>query len=96
MKTLIKIENYQKATILKRINRFVVRLKIKNKNIFGHLNNTGKLEEFIKKGKVGLVLPTQNKGKLKFRLSMVKEDERAFSIIDTLIQMKCFDSNEML
>jgi len=91
MKTLIKIQNYQEAKILERLNRFVVRLKIKNKTIFGHLNNTGKLGEFIKKGKVGLVLPTQNKGKLKFRLSMVKEDERAFSIIDTLLQMKCFE-----
>ena len=90
MQILLHIENYQKGIIIERLNRFVAKTKIKNKNILAHLNNTGRLENFIKKGKVALLLPIKNR-KLKYRLSMVKEDKNIFSIIDTSLQMKCFE-----
>jgi sugar fermentation stimulation protein A len=89
MKILAKIENYEKGIIIERLNRFVVKGKIKNKPILAHLNNTGRLEDFLKKGKIGLFLPIENK--LKFRLSMVKESKNIYSIIDTQLQMKCFE-----
>ena len=91
MQILLKIENYQKGEIIERLNRFVVKVKVKNKNILVHLNNTGRLEDFIRKGKIALFLPIKNKNKLKFRLSMIKEDKNIFSIIDTSLQMKCFE-----
>jgi len=100
MKILLKIENYKKGTIIERLNRFVVKVKIKNKNILAHLNNTGRLEDFLKKGKVGLFLPINAdyvdftrtmRTKLKFRLSMIKESKNIYSIIDTQLQMKCFE-----
>jgi len=89
MKILAKIENYEKGIIIERLNRFVVKGKIKNKPILAHLNNTGRLEDFLKKGRVGLFLPIENK--LKFRLSMIKESKNIYSIIDTQLQMKCFE-----
>jgi sugar fermentation stimulation protein A len=92
MKNLAKVENFLEGMIIKRINRFVVEAKIKNKIVFAHLNNTGRLKEFLKKGKIGLFLPIKNKSKLKFRLSMVKESKNVFSIIDTALQMKCFET----
>jgi sugar fermentation stimulation protein A len=91
MKVLKKIEKFKKGVIIKRLNRFVAKVKIKNKISLAHLNNTGRLEDFLKKGRVGLLLPIGNKGKLRFRLSMVKEEKNIFSIIDTQLQMKCFE-----
>jgi sugar fermentation stimulation protein A len=89
MKILLKIENYEKGVIIERLNRFVVKVKIKNRLTLTHLNNTGRLEDFLKKGKVGLFLPIKNK--LKFRLSMVQESKNIYSIIDTSLQMKCLE-----
>ena len=89
MKILLKIENYEKGVIIERLNRFVVKGQIKNKPVLAHLNNTGRLEDFLKKGKIGLFLPIANK--LKFRLSMIKESKNIYSIIDTSLQMKCFE-----
>jgi sugar fermentation stimulation protein A len=100
MKILLKIGNYEKGVIIERLNRFVVKARVKNKYILAHLNNTGRLEDFIKKGRIGLFLPinadyadsTQTvRTKLKFRLSMIKESKNIYSIIDTSLQMKCFE-----
>jgi sugar fermentation stimulation protein A len=112
MKILLKIENYKKGTIIERLNRFVVKAKIKNKQVLAHLNNTGRLENFLKKGRIGLFLPINAdcadpvadtsrrygaglmqtvRRKLKFRLSMIKESKNIYSIIDTSLQMKCFE-----
>ncbi|GBD34812.1 Sugar fermentation stimulation protein A [bacterium HR35] len=89
MKCLLKIENFKIGEIIERKNKFIVKAKIKNKTILAHLNNTGRLEEFIKKGKIGIFLPIKGK-KTKFRLSMIKEKDSA-SIIDTSLQMRCFE-----
>jgi sugar fermentation stimulation protein A len=90
-RVLMKIENYKEGIIIRRINRFVVKAKIKNKVVLAHLNNTGRLEELIKKGKIGLFLPIEKSKKLKFRLSMIKENKNDFSIIDTSLQLKAFE-----
>jgi sugar fermentation stimulation protein A len=100
MKNLLKIENYEKGIIIERLNRFVVKARVKNRYVLAHLNNTGRLEDFIKKGRIGLFLPI-NAGyadstqaaptKLKFRLSMIKESKNIYSVIDTQLQMKCFE-----
>jgi sugar fermentation stimulation protein len=100
MKILLKIENYEKGVVIERLNRFVVKVKIKNRLTLTHLNNTGRLEDFLKKGEVGLFLPINAdyadftrtmRTKLKFRLSMIKESKNIYSIIDTSLQMKCFE-----
>jgi sugar fermentation stimulation protein A len=90
-KILMEIENYKEGVIIRRINRFVVKAKIKNKVVLAHLNNTGRLEELVKEGNVGLFLPIDKSKKLKFRLSMIKENKNIFSIIDTSLQMKAFE-----
>jgi sugar fermentation stimulation protein A len=92
IKILMKIENYKEGIIVRRINRFTVKVKIKNKIVLAHLNNTGRLEELVKEGKVGLFLPIEKSKKLRFRLSMIKESKNTFSIIDTSLQMKAFEA----
>ncbi len=89
MKSLIKIENFKIGEIIERKNRFIIKAKINNRIILAHLNNTGRLEEFVRKGNLGLFLPIK-KDKRKYRLSMIIENKSA-SIIDTSLQMKCFE-----
>jgi sugar fermentation stimulation protein A len=88
----MEIKNYEKGIVVRRINRFVVKAKIKNKVVLAHLNNTGRLEELVKEGNVGLFLPIEKSKKLSFRLSMIKEKKNIFSIIDTSLQMKAFEN----
>jgi len=88
-KPIIKIENFEIGEIMQRINKFVVKVRIRNKITFAHLNNTGRLEEFVRKGRIGIFLPIKGR-KTKFRLSMIKENSYA-SIIDTSLQMKSFE-----
>lgn len=91
MKTVLKISSIVPCQIIERLNRFVVKIKIDNKITKASLNNTGRLEEFLVKNKIGYLLPLKIPQKTKYRLSFVKEDKNSASIIDTNLQMKCFE-----
>jgi sugar fermentation stimulation protein A len=91
MRKILKIKSIVPCKIIKRLNRFVVSVRVKNKIIKASLNNTGRLEQFLVKGKIGYLLPLNNPQKTKYRLSFVKEDKNSASIIDTNLQMKCFE-----
>ena len=109
MRNILKITSFVPCKIVKRLNRFVVNVKVKDKVIKAYLNNTGRLEQFLVKDKEAYLLPLgitlhqvsnslrsvcgslRSPRKTKFRLSFVKEDKRSASIIDTNLQMKCFE-----
>lgn len=74
--------------ILRRINRFVVEVNINNRIEKAHINNTGRLREFLVNGQVGYCRRIKGK-KLKYRLFAVKNKEYA-SLIDTNLQEKSF------
>lgn len=91
IKSILKVNSIVPCKIVRRLNRFVVIVKIDNKITKASLNNTGRLEQFLIKNKIGYLLPLKNTQKTKYRLSFVKEDKSSASIIDTQLQMKCFE-----
>ncbi|MEM2772317.1 MAG: DNA/RNA nuclease SfsA [Candidatus Pacearchaeota archaeon] len=89
--SILKISKIIPCKILIRLNKFLVKVKIKNKIHIVSLNNTGRLEKILIKNKTGFLLPIKNPQKTKYRLSFVKEDKKSAMIIDTSLQMKCFE-----
>jgi len=75
--------------LVKRLNRFTVEVNVNSKAIKAHLTNTGRLEEYIVRGKT-VLLTRITAPKLKYRIIAV-EDEDAYAIIDTLTQAKAFE-----
>ncbi|MGC8836665.1 MAG: DNA/RNA nuclease SfsA [Infirmifilum sp.] len=85
---LLQLESPSICTILRRVNRFVVEVKHAGKLTRAHINNTGRLLEYIKEGKTAYCLP--HRGKTEFRLIAVDE-EGSGALIDTQLQMKSFE-----
>lgn len=91
MRSILKIPSLIPSKIVRRVNKFVIEVKINNKITKASLDNTGRLEQFLIKRKIGYLSPLKNPKKTKYRLSFIKEDKNSASIIDTLLQMKCFE-----
>ena len=61
-------DNYLEAGFEERLNRFVMRLKLKNgKLITAYIANPGRMEEFLIRGQQ-FYLTTGNKGKYNYRV----------------------------
>ena len=82
----MRLKDCVQCSIVRRVNRFAVEVEIDGKKVVAHLNNTGRLREYIVKGKAGLCVQT-NTG---FRLAAV-EDGTAYAVVDTRLQMKFFE-----
>ncbi|MCD6301708.1 MAG: DNA/RNA nuclease SfsA [Staphylothermus sp.] len=90
MRVIIPNVKYVLCTIHERINRFVVKTRIGGEDVFVHINNTGRLREYLVKGKQGFCIPINGK-KLKYRLFAVYD--RGFgALIDTNLQEKSFET----
>ncbi len=83
---------HQPATIVKRINRFVVEVKQdENEEIFrAWTNNTGRLDKFLIKDKAACCTKNKRPGKTAYRLFAVADGDMA-AIIDTQFQMLAFE-----
>ncbi len=80
--------------ILERINRFVVKATLhdeENTIILSHLNNTGRLEQYLISGKKAWFYPLDNPKKTTHRLFAVEDHENKGAIIDTTYQMMIFE-----
>jgi sugar fermentation stimulation protein A len=88
-KALLYFKNLIPCNILERINRFVVKVIINDKEEFAYLTNTGRLRDIIYKGAEGFCLSKE--GKLKFTLIATKVNEEEYTLIDTKYQMVCFE-----
>ncbi|MEM3407555.1 MAG: DNA/RNA nuclease SfsA [Nitrososphaerota archaeon] len=88
MEKLLSLQNPIQCFIVKRINRFVVEVKIDNKNYMAYITNTGRLNEFMKEGKEGYCIVGRKK--TKYRLFAIKDEDFA-ALIDTQLQMKAFE-----
>ena len=89
MEVLLFIDNSFGVKIVERINRFVVLVKKGNTLLRAHNTNTGRLKEFLQKGKRAFCLPKKG-GKTDCRFFAV-EDSHGFAVIDTTLQMKAFE-----
>jgi len=87
---LLKLKDHLEVEIVERINRFVVLVKKGNTLLRAHNTNTGRLKEFLQKGKRAFCLPKRG-GKTDCRLFAV-EDSHGFAVIDTSLQMKAFEA----
>ncbi len=77
--------NVYPCKILYRVNRFVVRLEIRNVEIDAHLTNTGRLHDVLVDNRKYLVKKI-NSNKLKYRLISVLDGDGYYSVIDTITQ----------
>jgi len=86
----MKITNALPCRILKRMNRFVVKIIIDKKEKNAYINNTGRLYELLVKNKTGFCVKKES-GKTGYKLFAIEEFQGLCAIIDTQLQMKCFE-----
>ena len=86
---LLSIPDYVECSIKGRINRFVVEISAEGRTQRAHINNTGRLLEFLVGGRKAACLPAHG-GKTAYRLFAIKE-KTAWALIDTQLQMRAFE-----
>ncbi|HLI46683.1 MAG TPA: DNA/RNA nuclease SfsA [Geobacterales bacterium] len=79
------------CNIVRRLNRFTVLINIEGREEAAWLTNTGRLKEIIYEGNTAVCIKLSSPKKLKFVLVGTKVDENKFTLIDTRLQMKCFE-----
>jgi sugar fermentation stimulation protein A len=89
-KVILPVDNVKECLIVERLNRFVVRVEISGKKHSMHINNTGRLEEFLIRGRKAFCMKTEHKGKTEGRLFAI-EERGLGALIDTQLQMKAFE-----
>jgi sugar fermentation stimulation protein A len=87
---LMKVDDVQVCRIIQRLNRFVVKVEIRGKIHPAHINNTGRLQEFLIQGKKAFCFPTKTGGATDCRLFAIAESGVG-ALIDTQLQMKVFE-----
>lgn len=89
---LIRIEDPQSCRVIERINRFVVLIEIKGKTHRAHINNTGRLSEFLVKGRRAYCIKNQKVNKTDYRLFAIEEAALG-ALVDTQLQMRAFEKS---
>ena len=87
---LLAIPNGLSCRIVERVNRFVVKIEIGGNTRRAHITNSGRLHEFLVRGREGFCFETPDAQKTAFRLFAV-EQKGLGAVIDTQLQMKAFE-----
>lgn len=87
---IFKIEDYEEGSILHRLNRFVVLVESRGLNYNLHINNTGRLNEFMVPGKRVFFFKTKHTKRTFGRLFAIEEKDLG-AVIDTQLQMRIFE-----
>ncbi len=90
MKKLPRTGEVARCSVVERVNRFVVKVRLNGKDYLAHTNNTGRLEQFLVEGKTAYCLKTE--GKTDFKLFAVEAGHGA-ALIDTQLQMRAFETS---
>lgn len=86
---ILRLHNYRECRIINRLNRFTVEV-VTSQGIFPvHITNTGRLLEYIKRDKLGLLIPINGR-KLRYRLVGVWDNDY-YALIDTRLQAVAFE-----
>jgi len=88
---LIKIPAARECRILERLNKFVVKIVVDETENLAFLQNTGRLQQYIERGRPGFCIPITKPKRLRYRLFAVR-DNGFCAILDTLLQAKSFES----
>ena len=91
LKRILKIKDPLECVISRRLNKFVVEVTVKGESYRAYLNNTGRLTQFLARGKVGFCLRKKT-GKTDLRLFSVKDRELG-AIVDTKLQTEAFEKS---
>ena len=87
---LLKVKPTIRCRVLERVNRFVVKVSIGDRVLKAYLCNTGRLLDYLGKGREGFCTELVSPSKLRYRLFAVRDDELG-AIIDTHLQLKAFE-----
>lgn len=79
----------EECEIVRRLNRFVVEIEVGGRLQKAHLNNTGRLKEYLIKEKKAYCIAKKD-GKAPYRLFAIEDLEKA-ALIDTQFQMRAFE-----
>lgn len=88
--SLLSFSTVLEVDIIERLNRFVVKVEKDGALLKAHINNTGRLEQFLTPGKRAFCLKSKGNGKTDCRLFAISDGEKG-AIIDTQLQMKAFE-----
>lgn len=91
MINILSLGKLEKCFIIERLNRFVVKIEIDNNEEFALLTNTGRLKDLIFKGNIGLCKRIERPKKIKYVLIGTFVSDEKYTLIDTRLQMKCFE-----
>ena len=86
----MEIQSPIECKVVKRLNRFVVEIKVDNLREKAYINNTGRLSELLVENKTGYCLKNSKPLKTSYRLFAISDHELA-ALIDTQLQMKAFE-----
>jgi len=86
---LFKVKGVRECIIRKRVNKFVVEVMIDDSIELTHINNTGRLQQWLYPNKIGFCYRIDGE-KLRYRLFAVEYKDLAV-ILDTYIHMKSFE-----
>lgn len=89
---ILRIENPIECRIAERINRFVLKIRVRRDYYRAWINNTGRLHQFLVKGRKGFCVLNEKGGRTYYRLFSIKEGNFG-AIIDTQLQMRVFEKS---
>ncbi len=89
--TLLNLPDPVECQIVKKLNRFVVIIKVNGREERAWINNTGRLEEFMVPGTLAYCHPHDGKA-TGYRLFAMVEQDGLGALIDTQYQMRCFEA----
>ena len=89
---ILRINNPFECRIIERLNRFVAKVQIGNNYYRAHLNNTGRLQEFLIKNRKAFCFKKGKLNKTDCRLFAI-EERGLGALIDTQLQMKAFENS---
>ncbi len=80
--------NLVECKIIERISRFSVLVEVNNEKVQAYINNTGRLEQYLVRGKIGYLIKSSSK--LNYRLIGI-EDQGFAALLDTRLQERVFE-----
>lgn len=89
--SLMTLDDPQECEVVARLNRFVVIVGIKGRERRAHINNTGRLEDFLTPGRRAYCLRSRPGARTDFKLFAVEDGDSA-AFIDTQMQMRAFEA----
>ena len=80
-----------RCVFLERVNRFVARVRAPEGESEAHVNNTGRLLEYMRPGAAAYCVPRESPGRTRYRL-LAFDDDGGAALVDTSAQMAALEA----